>query len=169
VFSAGNQGSNAYVVGSPSTASGVLSVAALDATPTFPAAQFSNPAITAIDANGAALPSGSLSILVLKNPDGSIADGCFASEYPTATDLSHTIVVVRRGGPSIGTTGACARVHKAYVGQDAGAAAVAMVNNTAGLPPFEGKITSDPNDPTKTNAVTIPFLGVAGSTANPPA
>jgi subtilisin family serine protease len=168
VFSAGNQGSNAYVVGSPSTASGALSVAALDATPTFPAAQFSNPAITAIDANGAALPSGSLSILVLKNANGSIADGCLASEYPTGTDLSHTIVVVRRGGPNIGTTGPCARVHKAYVGQDAGAAAVAMVNNTAGLPPFEGKITSDPNDPTKTNAVTIPFLGIAGSAANPP-
>jgi subtilisin family serine protease len=168
VASAGNQGSSAYIVGSPSTASGVLSVAALDATPTFPAAQFSNPAITAIDANGAALPSGSLSILVLKNADGSIADGCFLSEYPTGTDLSHTIVVVRRGGPSIGTTGPCARVHKAYVGQDAGAAAVAMVNNTTGLPPFEGKITSDPNDPTKTNAVTIPFLGIAGSSANPP-
>jgi minor extracellular serine protease Vpr len=168
VFSAGNQGTGAYVVGSPSTASGALSVAALDASPTFPAAQFSNPAITAIDANGAALPSGSLSILVLKNSDGSIADGCFLSEYPTNTDLSHTIVVVRRGGPNIGTTGPCARVHKAYVGQDAGAAAVAMVNNTAGLPPFEGKITSDPNDPTKTNAVTIPFLGISGSTANPP-
>jgi len=168
VFSAGNQGSGAYVVGSPSTASGALSVAALDATSTFPAAQFSNPAITAIDANGAALPSGSLSILVLKNADGSIADGCFASEYPANTDLSHTIVVVRRGGPAIGTTGPCARVHKAYVGQDAGAAAVAMVNNTTGLPPFEGKITSDPNDPTKTNAVTIPFLGISGSTANPP-
>jgi minor extracellular serine protease Vpr len=169
VFSAGNQGSGAYIVGSPSTASGALSVAALDATPTFPAAQFSNPAITAIDANGAALPSGSLSIRVLKNTDGTIADGCFLSEYPANTDLSHTIVVVRRGGPNIGTTGACARVHKAYVGQDAGAAAVAMVNNTAGLPPFEGKITSDPNDPTKTNAVTIPFLGIAGSSANPPA
>jgi minor extracellular serine protease Vpr len=168
VFSAGNQGSGAYIVGSPSTASGALSVAALDATPTFPAAQFSNPAITAIDANGAALPSGSLNILVLKNSDGSIADGCLASEYPANTDLSHTIVVVRRGGPNIGTTGPCARVHKAYVGQDAGAAAVAMVNNTAGLPPFEGKITSDPNDPTKTNAVTIPFLGISGSTANPP-
>ena len=168
VASAGNNGSGAYVVGSPSTASGVLSVAALDASPTFPAAQFSNPAITAIDANGAALPSGSLSILVLKNADGSIADGCFASEYPTGTDLSHTIVVVRRGGPNVGTTGACARVHKAYVGQDAGAAAVAMVNNTTGLPPFEGKITSDPNDPSKTNAVTIPFLGISGSTANPP-
>src|SRR5581483_1000367 len=122
----------------------------------------------AIDANGAALPSGTLSILVLKNADGSIADGCFRSEYPTGTDLSHTIVVVRRGGPAIGSTGPCARVHKAYVGQDAGAAAVAMVNNTSGLPPFEGKITSDPNDPSKTNAVTIPFLGVAGSSANPP-
>ncbi|HEX3224858.1 MAG TPA: S8 family serine peptidase [Gaiellaceae bacterium] len=169
VFSAGNQGSSAYIVGSPSTASGALSVAALDATATFPAALFSNPAITAIDANGAALPSGSLNILVLKNTDGTIADGCLASEYPTGTDLSHTIVVVRRGGPNIGTTGPCARVHKAYVGQDAGAAAVAMVNNTAGLPPFEGKITSDPNDPTKTTAVTIPFLGIAGSTANPPA
>jgi minor extracellular serine protease Vpr len=167
VVSAGNQGSSAYIVGSPSTASGVLSVAALDATPTFPAATMSPQGVTAINANNAVIPTGSLNILVLKNADGSIADGCFASEYPTG-DLSHTIVLVRRGGPAVGTTGPCARVHKAYVGQTAGAAAVVMANNNTGLPPFEGKITSDPNDPTQTASVHIPFLGISGSANNPP-
>jgi minor extracellular serine protease Vpr len=168
VASAGNNGAGAYVVGSPSTASGVLSVAALDATPTFPAATFSPQGVTAINANGADIPTNPLKILVLKNADGSVADGCFLSEYPTGVDLSSTIVVVRRGGPAIGTTGACARVHKAYVGQAAGAAAVAMISNSPGLPPFEGKITSDPNDPTQTGSVHIPFLGISGSGNNPP-
>jgi minor extracellular serine protease Vpr len=46
--------------------------------------------------------------------------------------------------------GTCARVDRATLGQAAGAAAVVMVNNSSGLPPFEGPI----------NGVTIPFLGV---------
>ena len=41
--------------------------------------------------------------------------------------------------------GNCARVAKAIFGQQAGAAAVAMVNNATGYPPFEGKITSNPD------------------------
>jgi len=38
---------------------------------------------------------------------------------------------------------------------------VVMVNNAAGFPPFEGPITSNPDDGTPFN-VTIPFLGVRG-------
>ena len=34
---------------------------------------------------------------------------------------------------------------KAIFGQQAGAAAVVMTNNAAGLPPFEGQITSNPD------------------------
>ena len=52
------------------------------------------------------------------------------------------IAVVSRGG--------CARVQKAQVGQAHGAAAVIMVNNAGGLPPFENAISG----------VTIPFIGV---------
>jgi minor extracellular serine protease Vpr len=67
-----------------------------------------------------------------------------------------TLVVVQRG--------VCARVAKAIFGQQAGAAAVVMVNNAAGLPPFEGPITFNPDDNVPFT-VTIPFLGVS-NTAN---
>ena len=53
----------------------------------------------------------------------------------------------------------CARVAKAIFGQQAGAAAVVMVNNDTGLPPVEGPITSNPDTGVPYN-VTIPFLGV---------
>ena len=62
--------------------------------------------------------------------------------------------------------GVCARVAKAIFGQQAGAAAVAMVNNATGYPPFEGKITSNPDDGTPFT-VTIPFFGVKGSATFP--
>ena len=63
VASAGNAGGNAYMVGSPSTANGVLSVAAMDGTtPTFPGGHFAlsqagGGPLDAIDANGATVPS----------------------------------------------------------------------------------------------------------------
>ena len=41
-----------------------------------------------------------------------------------------------------------------------------MVNNAAALPPYEGPITSNPDDG-KPFSVTIPFLGVAGPATNP--
>src|SRR5207249_12216876 len=66
---------------------------------------------------------------------------------------SGTIVVVNRG--------TCARVAKAIYGQNAGAAAVVMVNNATSFPPFEGPITSNP-DTGEAFIVTIPFLGVKG-------
>jgi minor extracellular serine protease Vpr len=141
VASAGNQGPNAYLVGSPSTANGVISVAAMDASrPTFDGAAIGLAAgtITGIDANGGPLPVTG-PIKVLKNTDGTISLGCGASEYAGATG---TIVVTVRG--------TCARVDRATFGQAAGAAAVIMVNNGAGLPPFEGPIPG----------VTIPFIGV---------
>ena len=61
--------------------------------------------------------------------------------------------------------GVCARVAKAIFGQQAGAAAVVMVDNTTDLPPFEGAITSNPDDGVPFN-VTIPFLGVKGLPTN---
>jgi subtilisin family serine protease len=171
VASAGNESNNAFTVGSPSTGSRVISVAANDANETFPGATIATPggAITAIDANGAALPSGPIPVVVLRNADGSVSLGCagvgpggapIPGSSPTEFTDQHVagkIVVVLRGN--------CARVAKAINGQKAGAAAVVMLNTSPGLPPFEGKITSNP-DTGEPFDVTIPFLGVAGCYLN---
>ncbi len=135
VASAGNAGQNAYVVGSPSAANGVLSVAAVDgSTPTLPGAILSltssggvaQSPVQAIDANGAALPSGTFKVKVLRNADGSVSLGCSKAEYAGTAGM---VVVTTRG--------TCARVARAVFGDEAGDAAVVMINNSAGFPPFE--------------------------------
>jgi minor extracellular serine protease Vpr len=164
VASAGNSGSGAYIVGSPSTANGVLSVAALDSHQTYPGATLALTSaggsalgsITAIDANGAALPAGPHKVVVLRNADGSVSLGCSKSDYAnTAGD----VVVTMRG--------TCARVARAVFGDEAGDAAVIMINSSAGFPPFEGTITGDPDTGEQHN-VTIPFLGVQGAPSTDP-
>ena len=85
-----------------------------------------------------------------------ISLGCDPSEYTNA-DVAGDIVVVLRG--------TCGRVDRAIYGQQAGAAAVVMINSSAGYPPFEGPITKNAD----TNApydVTIPFLGALSSDTN---
>ncbi len=143
VASAGNSGTNAYVTGSPGSATKVISVAAIDALATFPGATIGIGAgIQAINANGSSALPVTGNLRVLSDGAGGIALGCAASEY--AGVVAGDIVVTKRG--------VCARVDRATLGQAAGAAAVIMVNNaTTGLPPFEGDIPG----------VTIPFLGVA--------
>ncbi len=76
---------------------------------------------------------------------------------------AYTDAGIEEGGGQLAVTerGNCARVARAIFGQQAGAAAVAMINNAAGLPPFEGPILSNPDDGTPFE-VTIPFLGVSG-------
>src|SRR5258708_39570610 len=80
-------GSGALVAGSPSTARGVLSVAAIDGSDaTYPGANLaltkpSATSVPAIDANGATLPIGTFPVKVLKNADGSIAVGCHLAHY----------------------------------------------------------------------------------------
>ena len=152
VASAGNAGGNAYVVGSPSTAEGAISVAANDPTQTFPGALIGVGAgIQAINANGVStLPAGSLPIKVLRTATGGISLGCDPAEY-VAAGVAGKIAVVMRG--------TCARVARAIYGQKAGAVAVVMVNNANSFPPFEGQITSNP-DTGEAYTVTIPFLGV---------
>jgi subtilisin family serine protease len=155
VASAGNSGSSPYMTGSPSTGDGTISVAASDPTERFPAANIagagSSPAIVA---NGATFADGlSLPVKVLKNAAGAIGQGCSQSDYAGTAGM---LVVTRRG--------TCARVARAVYGQKAGAAAVLMVNSTAAFPPFEGKITSNPDTGEKVT-VTIPFLGVPGTAA----
>jgi minor extracellular serine protease Vpr len=158
VASAGNEGNNAYLVGSPSTGNHVLSVAALDASqPTYPGARLTfskGGTVDTIDANGADLPTGPLPVAVLKNADGSISLGCDPAEY---AGTSGDLVVTMRG--------TCDRVARAVYGQQAGAKAVVMLNNDDTLPPFEGPIRWSPGTGEPVT-VTIPFLGAAGTAAN---
>ena len=149
VASAGNSGPAPYITGSPASGRGVVSVAAVDSTASFPAAVMGlagGKSITAIDANGAPLSGGTLSVFVLHTSTGSVSLGCNEAEYVNAS-IAGKLVVTRRG--------TCARVDRATFGQRHGAAAVAMINNGAGYPPFEGDIPG----------VAIPFLGVLTSDA----
>src|SRR6266545_3873121 len=155
VTSAGNSGPNGYIVGAPSVANRAISVAAVDASgPTFPGADIvlnTGKTIQAINANnGSPLPPANTPIVVLRNTDGSVSLGCNKAEYAVAVNA---IAVVQRG--------TCARVARAVFGQQAGAKAVIMINNSSAFPPFEGKITGNPDTGEKYE-VTIPFLGVRG-------
>jgi minor extracellular serine protease Vpr len=158
VASAGNSGPNPYITGSPASADGAISVAANDPYPTFPGATltFSGTTIPAVNANEFALPnSAAFSIKVIKDDPATTSRdeslGCSVADFGTLPP--NTIAVVNRG--------VCARVAKAIFGQQAGAAAVVMVNNAPDFPPIEGPITSNPDDGVPFN-VTIPFLGVKG-------
>ncbi|WP_232547231.1 S8 family peptidase [Propioniciclava soli] len=161
VASAGNSGPNPYLTGSPGTGRGVISVAANDATESFPAARITLPdgsSIDAINANGAALPSGPARVVVLKdNPatGENEALGCSVNAYTSngITPGYNQVAVSQRG--------TCARVARAIYAQQAGAVAAVMVNNTAAFPPYEGPIVENPDDGTP-YTVTIPFLGVRG-------
>jgi subtilisin family serine protease len=152
VASAGNNGPSQYITGSPATGTGTISVAANDSNDQFAAANINTAGgpITAINANGAALPAGSYPIKVLRNADGTVSLGCNEAEYAGTAGM---IVVSVRG--------TCARVARAVFADKAGAAAAVMVNTDANFPPFEGKITANPDTGEQRN-VTIPFLGVRG-------
>src|SRR5262249_20568845 len=89
-------------------------------------------------------------VKVLRDSTGGVSLGCDPAEYNAPAG---TIYVTQRG--------TCARVARAIFGEQAGAAAVVMINSSAGLPPFEGKITSNP-DTGQPFTVTIPFFGVNG-------
>ncbi|MEU4235929.1 S8 family serine peptidase [Actinoplanes sp. NPDC026619] len=155
VASAGNSGPAPYIVGSPSTGTNTISVAANDPTASFPGAHLSI-GLDAINANGATFADGtSLPIKVVGNGAGGIALGCSTAEF-TAAGVEGKLAVVARG--------TCGRVAKAVYGQAAGAAAVLMVNNVDSYPPFEGAITSNPDTGEPAN-VTIPFLGTPSSAA----
>lgn len=164
VASAGNDGSSAYMTGGPSVSNRSLSVAAIDASgPTLPGANIAlstGDSMTAINANEAEIPAGPFDVAVLRTsyPDGPVALGCDPAEYANHPGgVEGKLVVTLRG--------TCARVARAIFGEQAGAAAVAMINTSPGLPPFEGKITSNPDTGEKFT-VTIPFLGIAGCLAD---
>jgi minor extracellular serine protease Vpr len=160
VASAGNSGAGAYITGAPAVASRAISVAAIDASSaTFPGATVAlstGITFTAQNSNGATLPTGALPVAVLRTsyPSGPVSLGCNPADYTGFPGgVAGKLVVTVRG--------TCARVARAIFGQQAGAAAVAMINTDAGFPPFEGEITSNP-DTGEPFTVTIPFLGVRG-------
>jgi minor extracellular serine protease Vpr len=145
-MSAGNESPSAYTVGSASTASSVLSVAAEDATAILPVVQLSGGVtLQGQNSNDATVPAAGITgpLRVLQSAPGTIALGCEVSEYAG----------VQPGDIVVTTRGVCDRVARAKLGQAAGAAAVVMVNNADELPPLEGPILG----------VTIPFIGVKSS------
>ena len=152
VASAGNAGPIPYVVGDPSTGEKAISVAAVDSHASYPGEALTlapTGGITALDSDGIAATNGtSLPVVVLPNTKGTgsggVSLGCDPAEY-TAAGVTGKLVVT-------------------IYGQQAGAAAVAMINNAAGYPPYEGPINSNP-DTGIAYTVTIPFLGVQGPTA----
>ena len=162
VASAGNSGHNPYLTGSPGTGDGVIAVSAVDSTESFPGATITvgGNTVEAINANGASLDGlGDLTVVrVADDPATSENEslGCSAEAFTKAG-------IVEGGGQlAVVSRGTCARVAKAVFGQQAGAAAVVMVNSTDDLPPYEGQITSNP-DTGEEYLVTIPFLGVRSS------
>lgn len=155
VASSGNSGASPYLTGAPASGPGVLSVAAVDAVATFPAAslKWDGGSLAAINANNADLPVGNFEIVVLGQGNSANPLGCSKNDFTAAgiDPAKNQIAVVTRGS--------CARVAKAVYGQQAGAKAVLMVNSDPGYPPFEGEITSNPDDNSAYH-VTIPLLGV---------
>ena len=162
VTSAGNSGSSPYITGSPGTGTGSIATAAIDSNATFPGVVLDltpGDTINAISANGIVPPDGTIyNVVVLTNDPATTENealGCSVAAYTKAG--------IAPGGGQLAVTerGTCARVARGVYGQQAGAAAVAMINNAASFPPFEGPILSNP-DTGVPFEVTIPFLGVRG-------
>lgn len=162
VASAGNAGPAPYIAGSPGNGEGVVSVAAVDSTESFPGATVTvdGVAVPAINANGADL-AGLPGMTVKRLVDDPVtpeneALGCSVLAY------TKNGVTAGQNQLAVSERGTCARVAKAIFAEQAGAAAALMVNNTNDYPPFEGRITENPDD-SKPFEVTIPFLGVRQS------
>jgi subtilisin family serine protease len=170
VASAGNSGARQYITGSPASGTGAISVAANDPQSGFKGVHLAlstGQGIDVLNSNGAAVTDGTvLPIKVLRTSTGGVSLGC---KHPSGspdtgadgtnewTGVSGKLVVVVRG--------TCARVARAVFGQKEGAAAVAMVNTSTAFPPFEGRITGNP-DTGESYPVSIPFLGAKGVLSN---
>ena len=162
VISAGNAGPNQYILGSPGSAVGAITVAASDPSKTFPGALFAlstgGAALPVQNSNGASFANGTgYPIVVLRQPNGNVSLGCNPAEYAAVPGgVVGKLVVTQRG--------TCARVARAVFAQQAGAAAAAMIDTSTGYPPFEGPINGNP-DTGEAYKVTIPFFGVRGLAA----
>jgi minor extracellular serine protease Vpr len=154
VASAGNESDVPYITGAPAVATQSISVAAYDAFPTLPMAAIETTGddVPAINMNGASLPvDGPLKVLTDGPSD--LLLGCDAADFAGVS--TGDIVVVKRG--------VCAFVDKGKNAQDAGAAAIIVINrDDTGedeLPPYIG---FDPS------YFTIPMLGTANNVAGSP-
>jgi minor extracellular serine protease Vpr len=177
VTSAGNNGPSQYITGSPGTAEGAIATAANDPWQATPGVRVVTApgglSLTAINSNGfnyTAPITGPL-VILKDNPATTVdAPGLLgsANEALGCSPDAYTFngVVPNGGQITVAQRGACARVAKAIFAQQAGARAAVMTNNAAGLPPFEGVITSNP-DTGAPFTVTIPFVGIAGNQATP--
>jgi subtilisin family serine protease len=168
VISAGNEGPNQYILGSPGSADGAITVAASDPTPTFPGALFAlstdGAPLAVQNSNGATFANATsypVAVLRTSYPSGPVALGCSKAEYAafpgSPASLAGKLIVTVRGS--------CSRVVRAILAQQNGAAASAMIDTTTGYPPFEGQITGSTE--TGPFVVTIPFFGVKGLLADP--
>lgn len=168
VAASGNSGPIPYITSAPGVYEGAISVAATDALAGIPSAQLALAGgnnLAVINANGGAYANGTTyPVRVLRNPDGTVSLGCNPDEYDpakTGVSLAGKMVVTVRG--------TCARVYRAGAAQHFGAAAAAMINSSAGLPPYEGPIPGGATDPNSGNVyepVTIPFFGIAQADAS---
>jgi minor extracellular serine protease Vpr len=140
VAAAGNAGPAPYVTGDPASATDSISVAAMDARQFVVngvhIALSSGSGADGVEANSLALPHGSVPAVILTNA-GSLSFGCSAADYP-AGGAPGALVIVSRGS--------CTFVAKATAATAAGAVAIGVVNNAAGL--FNPAIPG----------VTIPFI-----------
>jgi subtilisin family serine protease len=143
----GNAGPAPYITSDPASGDGGIAVAAMDSHASYPGAQINLPgaSVEAQDSNGAPL-TGPLGIVVLRTATGAVSLGCNESEYVDSVIAGKLVVTLR---------GICARIQRAQFGQKHGAAAVAMINSSAGYPVYEGAIPG----------VSIPFLGVLSTDA----
>ena len=158
VSASGNAGGSPYMTSSPGSGTNGIAVAATDSTPNFPGVLMTlgvGGPVQGLNANGATFTNGLNAPLLELMTAGHLSLGCDPAEY-VAQGAAGKIVIVQRG--------TCARVARAIFGQQAGAVAVVMVNTSPGFPPFEGKITSNP-DTGIPYTVTIPFIGVQTASA----
>jgi subtilisin family serine protease len=145
VASTGNAGPAPYLTSTPGVSSAAISVAAIDSHLTYPGERVALPSggIQAQDSNGVPLNT-TLRVYPLLNPDGTLSLGCDEGEYQDAQIAGKLVVTLR---------GICPREDRATYGARHGAAAVAMINNDPGYPPYEGNSVE----------LSIPFLGVLPS------
>jgi subtilisin family serine protease len=127
VASAGNSGDKPYVVGAPSIAPGVISVAQTQVPSAFAIA------LRATQDGGETLYPNTATVdwaPILDEVSGMlvyVGRGCPGDAYPTGVDLTGKIALIDRG--------VCAVSLKVDRAADAGAIGVIIVNNTPGNPP----------------------------------
>ncbi len=140
VAAAGNEGPAPYIAGTPASGTHVIAAAAMDARSSLAGTRIalapSGATVSGVEADSAALPAGSVPVVVLTSGSG-LALGCSQSDYP-AGGATGALVVVSRG--------TCTFVSKATLAAQNGAVAIGVVNNAAGY--FNPAIPG----------VTLPFI-----------